>query len=576
MLRRILNGLLLAALALQIRTAPAEMGAGPAPTPPPIELRMYAGADVLPPADDIVAGAVDENLAPFDYYKARATQRPFWLELRSAHAFTPSGAMPALLVHKGWHLDARLFVMRAGRAVELPRATLLPRYRGTEVAIFVAPDGVPAGTRYFALMTPVQPRGSEELAFSWSTLDAALARGAEQARMITLSFGALMAIGMAALLIWFILRERLILYYAGLISMQALYVAYVSGFGFDWPYLSAARPLLSHAWNVPAAVAGGIACLFAREIAQFRRYLPALYSLFGWLGVAFMVLALSNFVVEGAAVVYAGNAMFLFAAPLTIVAAFVAWRRGSRAAGWFLLAWLLLETYTIATAMRLILSHGEDSDYLLYYGLPLSMVAASVLIALGLADRMREQRVALSEAERHAQTDPLTGVLNRRSLLERLEVACSRAQTRELPISVLFIDLDHFKRINDSCGHAAGDACLRAVVAPIHAELRQSDVIGRYGGEEFVVILSSAGEESARPVAERIVQRVAALRVEGFGVPIQMTCSIGVAASDTLGVWGEALISRADAAVYAAKDGGRNRVELANVVQAAAGRSAVA
>jgi diguanylate cyclase (GGDEF)-like protein len=245
------------------------------------------------------------------------------------------------------------------------------------------------------------------------------------------------------------------------------------------------------------------------------------------------------------------------------VAAAIAWRRGSRSAGWFLLAWLLLETFTMATAMHLLLERGEDSDYLLYYGLPLSMVAASVLIALGLADRARQQRQALSEAERRAQTDPLTGVLNRRSLLEHLEAACERAQGREMPISVLFIDLDHFKRINDSFGHPAGDACLRAVVAPIHAELRQSDVIGRIGGEEFVVVLSSAGEESALPIAQRIVQRVAALRIEGFGAPIHLTCSIGVAASDTLGVWGEELISRADAAVYGAKRAGRNRVELA-------------
>jgi PleD family two-component response regulator len=98
--------------------------------------------------------------------------------------------------------------------------------------------------------------------------------------------------------------------------------------------------------------------------------------------------------------------------------------------------------------------------------------------------RLREQRAALTEAERRAQTDPLTGVLNRNSLIERLHVACVRAQARGLPIALLFIDLDHFKQINDSFGHQAGGACLRAIIPPIHAELRQSDVVGRYGGEE--------------------------------------------------------------------------------------------
>jgi len=250
------------------------------------------------------------------------------------------------------------------------------------------------------------------------------------------------------------------------------------------------------------------------------------------------------------------------------VVAFLAWRRGSRAAGWFLVAWTLLEAFTIATAVRLLFTEPEGAEALLYYGLPLSMVAAAVFIALGVADRLREQRLALTEAERRAQIDPLTGVLNRRSIVERLDAACSRARARGLPIALLFIDLDHFKEINDTFGHAAGDACLGAIIGPIQAELRQSDVIGRYGGEEFVVILSSADAAAARPIAERILDRVADVQVQGFGEPIRLTCSIGVAASDTLGVWGEHLIARADAAVYSAKRSGRNQVQVATPLAA--------
>jgi diguanylate cyclase (GGDEF)-like protein len=190
------------------------------------------------------------------------------------------------------------------------------------------------------------------------------------------------------------------------------------------------------------------------------------------------------------------------------------------------------------------------------------------LVALGVADRLREQRLALTDAERRAQTDSLTGALNRRSLVERLQAACFRARSRGLPISLLFIDLDHFKEINDSYGHLAGDACLRAIIPPIQAELRQSDVVGRYGGEEFVVILSSADAAAAEPLAERIRKRVAEIRVEGYGKPIRLTCSIGVATSDTLGVWDEHLIARADEAVYAAKRSGRNRVKLAQPLAA--------
>jgi diguanylate cyclase (GGDEF)-like protein len=138
-----------------------------------------------------------------------------------------------------------------------------------------------------------------------------------------------------------------------------------------------------------------------------------------------------------------------------------------------------------------------------------------------------------------------------------------RAKARGHPVSVLFIDLDHFKQINDNFGHAAGDACLAAVIPPIQAELRQSDVIGRYGGEEFVVILTGADAAAAHPIAERICRRVADVHIEGFRSPIRLTCSIGVAASDTLGVWGQHLIAHADTAQYAAKRSGRNQVQLA-------------
>ena len=384
--------------------------------------------------------------------------------------------------------------------------------------------------------------------------------------MIAFTFGALMAMALAAVLIWFVLKDQLFILYGALFSLQALYLAYQSGQGFEWPLLSYALPLGSYAWNVPVALSGAAACLFVRDIADLKRFSPRVYGIFGWLAVAFVVLAFANLahvVGLGGLIAAVGNLIFLGAAIFTLVVAFIAWRRGSRAAGWFLVAWTLLEAFTIATAVRLLFTEPEGAEALLYYGLPLSMVAAAVFIALGVADRLREQRLALTEAERRAQIDPLTGVLNRRSIVERLDAACSRARARGLPIALLFIDLDHFKEINDTFGHAAGDACLGAIIGPIQAELRQSDVIGRYGGEEFVVILSSADAAAARPIAERILDRVADVRVQGFGEPIRLTCSIGVAASDTLGVWGEHLIARADAAVYSAKRSGRNQVQVA-------------
>ena len=524
---------------------------------------------VLDPAEagatleTVTSGALDAQFKPFNLRAVRAHGMPFWLKLQAKQDIA-ADAMPALIAHKGRHFQVQLFSMHGGQLSPLHSVAEVPQFRASHDALFVLPDGLQAGERVYAHVEG-RGRGSEELRFSAAPLADTLAIGTEHTRMIALTFGALMVMGLASLLLWFVLSDRLFILYAAMISLQAFYITYFTGQGFDWPFLSVALPLTSYAWNVPAALSGAAASLFIREIADLRLYSPRVYQAFGWIALTFVVLAFSNVaqvIGLGALVAIVGNLVFVGSAAFTLIVAFLAWRRGNNASGWFLIAWGLLEAFTIATAIRL-LAGDADTSWMLFYGLPVSMISASVLIALGVADRLRGQRIALTEAERRAQTDPLTGALNRRALIERLDAACGRARTRGLPIGLLFIDLDHFKEINDSYGHPAGDACLAAIIAPIQAELRQSDVVGRYGGEEFVVILSSASSTSAHAIAERIRERVANVRVDGYGAPIRLTCSIGVAASDALGVWGEHLLERADAAVYVAKRAGRNRVQVA-------------
>jgi diguanylate cyclase (GGDEF)-like protein len=532
-----------------------------------LQIQMLDPAVAPPTVALVTNGSLDNRFIEFNFAAARRRDAVFWLKLR-AEENSPPGAVPTLNINKGRHLQIQAFAVTQGHAVPLRLATHLPGFRGMHTAVFALPESLTAGQVLYVQADP-QGHGWEGLQVSASTLERTLVTGTDHARMIAIAFGALMAMAFSSLLIWLVLSDKLLLLYATLFSLQALYIAYLSGQGFDWPLLSYGLPVMSYTWNVTAALSGAAACLFVREIAELKLYSPRVYSIFGWMAVTFVVLAFANLgqlVGLGAVVAAVGNLVFLGSAIFTLVVAFLAWQRDNRAAGWFLIAWGLLEGFTIATAIRLLVTDPEGAEGLLYYGLPLSMVAAAVLIALGVSDRLRDQRIALSEAERRAQTDPLTGVLNRRSLVERLEAACLRARARGLPIALLFIDLDHFKEINDSFGHPAGDACLRAIIDPIQAELRQSDVIGRYGGEEFVVILSSADVSAAEPIAERIRNRVAGVRVEGFGAPISLTCSIGVATSDTLGVWGEHLIARADAAVYDAKRSGRNRVQIAGAV----------
>jgi two-component system cell cycle response regulator len=174
---------------------------------------------------------------------------------------------------------------------------------------------------------------------------------------------------------------------------------------------------------------------------------------------------------------------------------------------------------------------------------------------------LRSARDALVREARH---DPLTDAFNRRAIGELLEVERTRSLRQSLPFAVLFLDVDHFKQVNDKHGHAAGDAVLVSVVARLKQGLRPYDCIGRYGGEEFVVGLPSCDTARATVVAERLRQMI---EQEPFQLPtgaIRVTASLGIASTAQLGpIAIDALLAAADAAVYRAKAGGRNCVVAA-------------
>jgi diguanylate cyclase (GGDEF)-like protein len=170
------------------------------------------------------------------------------------------------------------------------------------------------------------------------------------------------------------------------------------------------------------------------------------------------------------------------------------------------------------------------------------------------------QALITSELERLAITDAPTLAYNRGYLFPRLKQELERAATRAEAVSILLIDLDHFKHVNDVHGHAVGDELLRAFADTTRAIVRSSDVLVRRGGEEFVLILPATREQNAATVAERLRARLAsAPLLERDGLRVQPTISIGVASWDNHESC-EALDERADAAMYEAKQRGRNRV----------------
>lgn len=164
-------------------------------------------------------------------------------------------------------------------------------------------------------------------------------------------------------------------------------------------------------------------------------------------------------------------------------------------------------------------------------------------------------------------TDPLTGIHNRRYIESRLLEEIRRAQRQDYALSCMYIDIDHFKQINDSHGHQFGDEVLREVAARIRSELRLSDACGRFGGEEFIVLLNDTNATGAKHVAERIRASIASRSFKlCTGNTCQVTVSIGVSTlslsedNQTPGTIAQDFVSRADFALYQAKNSGRNQV----------------
>jgi len=174
--------------------------------------------------------------------------------------------------------------------------------------------------------------------------------------------------------------------------------------------------------------------------------------------------------------------------------------------------------------------------------------------------RVREQQVIdLS------RTDSLTGLINRRYILELLSLEKKQCESKALPLSIVMVDLDYFKKINDGWGHAVGARALVAAAAALRSSVRQNDHVGRYGGEEFLVVLPGLDSTQARMLAERIRTTIAAVVLE---LPnnqcLSLSASLGMssfAVTDDVSV--DHLIKQADLALYRAKDSGRDQLVVA-------------
>jgi diguanylate cyclase (GGDEF)-like protein len=218
--------------------------------------------------------------------------------------------------------------------------------------------------------------------------------------------------------------------------------------------------------------------------------------------------------------------------------------------------WLLWAVVALAVVLCG-LGYGIDPPPDFWRGMTNRVFSAIVVLAtaLGMSKLVEHEQRLLLEAT----TDPLTGLLNRGRFVELCEREENRCRRHGLTFSVLMLDIDHFKRVNDTYGHPIGDLAIKALADICGSALRPHDLLARYGGEEFVLTLPRTDHDGAHIVAERIRQKVEAIELPTAQGAVRFTVSIGVA-SYLQGKEFLQVVGRADEALYLAKQGGRNRV----------------
>ena len=419
--------------------------------------------------------------------------------------------------------------------------------------------------------------------------------------VLSVYFGMLLALALYNLLLWFSLRDHNYLTYVLFAASMAVGQLSLNGLGnqFLWPDWPTWGNL---AFTVGFAAAGLFGALFTRGFLETRRNLPRLDGAVTGLAALFAV-----------CIVVALAAPYRLAAILTsltgvtfavvaVLAGLRCWRAGRPGASTFLLAWTVLLLGVAVVGLRNL--NLLPTTFLSFYAMQMGSALEMLLLSFALADRINglrrakdaaqsealatkqqmvgalqrseaslERRVAertteLEEANARlrenelqlqalAHTDTLTGLATRLLFDARLEQSMQQARRSQGQTALLLVDLDHFKAINDSYGHAIGDEVLRSAAERFRAAVREVDTVARLGGDEFAIVLAAIGSAAdADRMADKIV---AGLRepMRVLGMPLEVTGSVGVAVFSGGDLSPAELVRRADRAMYAAKEAGR-------------------
>ncbi|WP_372014439.1 sensor domain-containing diguanylate cyclase [Pseudoxanthomonas sp. 10H] len=457
---------------------------------------------------------------------------------------------------------------------------------------------LPADERVDVLLR-VQSQSSMQVPLTLHTPQAFIELSRDAQFGIGLYYGILVALFFYNLVLWLSLRDASYFWYLFHLSAFGLVLMTLNGLGFE--YLWPRSPWLADL-SVPLSI-----CLAQIGMQQFARVFLRLSAVWTTgnvisLGVIafYVVLGLASFWLPYRIATPLASASVFLSIAWILTVTLVAYRRGDRSALLFLLAWGM---FLLGTGMFTALAFGLlPKSFLTVYGVQIGSALEMLLLSIALSyryaalrnenerivrraklqlesqvlERTSELRTALEQLETaHARLreasrhDALTGLYNRAWFRERFESLLEAARTQGQPLSLLMVDLDHFKQINDRHGHLVGDDCLRRCARVIEGILRGNGaLVARYGGEEFIAALPGIDIFQARELAEEVCTRLREEPIRTRGPAVTVTASIGVHAVDTGAEHEDAATDLAlqvvDNALYAAKSGGRDQVRVAD------------
>jgi len=390
-------------------------------------------------------------------------------------------------------------------------------------------------------------------------------RQIQQALSYGLVYGFLFALMAYNAILYFSLRSsRYLLYTIYLAAFVIMNVAY-TGHGFAWLWPDS---LAWQQWSNPILMFlyGVSGLLFASRFLDLREYFPRIHKAVIAYCAAFGVFLAAAILLgsQKHALLAAFSFVFLFTG-IMLVLGVLSVRAGQKPARYFLVAAFAGMVGAVLTTLSTwgFIPHNSWT----FRAVEIGMMVDATLLALALAYQLRVGQEEKLRAERLAQLDPLTGLNNRRAFYDKTSPLWAHVNRHGHVASVMLLDIDHFKQLNDHYGHAHGDEVLKVLANILRHSVRQGDVLARWGGEEFIVFLPETGQEAALSLAERLRTEFGETPVQHAAGATLVTASFGIAEKTDHHLTLDALIAAADECLYQSKQNGRNRVTCAVVGQ---------